>query len=192
METNRDVAPRAWGGLGATAVDWRWALGLGIVLIVLGILAIFASVLFTMAVVSAIGALLVIAAIAQAVHASRAHRWTGALLSVVTAIVYAIVGLLLVTRPLLGAMAITLLMASFFLVVGIFRCVAAFLYELPHKGWAVASGMVSIILGLLIWAQLPGASLWLIGTFVGIELILFGASWIGLALGTRHKAHAAA
>ena len=59
--------------------------------------------------------------------------------------------------------------------------------DLPHRGWVLLSGLITRLLGILIWRQLPGAAVWVIGTFVGIDMIFAGWSWVMLALAARNR-----
>ena len=92
---------------------------------------------------------------------------------------------MLVTRPLISAEAVTLVMAIFFLITGIFQLVASFVVALPGAGWQGLDGIITIILGALVLAQWPASGLWVIGLFIGIDLIFYGWAWIALALGLR-------
>ena len=92
---------------------------------------------------------------------------------------------MLLERPLLGAAVYTLFLTMLFFALGIVRIVAAFTHRFSGWGWAVLSGVVTLCLGVLIWRQLPEAALWVIGTFVGIDLIFNGWSWVMLGVAAR-------
>jgi uncharacterized membrane protein HdeD (DUF308 family) len=93
-----------------------------------------------------------------------------------------LVGLLVVTHPLLGALGWTLLFASFFTVIGLFRTIAAIRLKFPNWGWAVFDGVITLALGILLWAAWPTSSLWFLGLAVGVSLILRGWSYVMFAL----------
>ena len=93
-----------------------------------------------------------------------------------------VVGILLVSRPLLGAEAITLLLAALFLVGGSIRAVTSVFLQLPGWGWMLLNGIVTLWLGLLILNQWPSSAIWVIGLFVGIDLLFDGWSMIAVAL----------
>jgi uncharacterized membrane protein HdeD (DUF308 family) len=78
-------------------------------------------------------------------------------------------------------MGLTLILASFFVVGGLFRAIGAEALRFPRWGWLVFSGIVSVGLGITLLAQLPASSLWFIGFAIGVDLILEGASLVGLA-----------
>ena len=86
---------------------------------------------------------------------------------------------------MLSAEVATMLMAVFFLVSGLFQFIGSIWVLLPGWGWQAVDGIIAIVLGLLVLAQWPTSGLWVIGLFIGIDLIFYGAAWIALALGLR-------
>jgi uncharacterized membrane protein HdeD (DUF308 family) len=89
-----------------------------------------------------------------------------------------VVGAMVFMHPAAGALALTLLLASLFLVGGIFRIIAAIVIRFPRWGWAVASGVITVALGVVVWTGWPLTSLWVIGTLVAIELVFRGWAWV--------------
>ena len=166
--------------------NWGWLLALGILMIVLGVFAIGAPQVATVAVQFALGWILVIAGIAEGIHAFMAQAWRGFLLELLSAILYLAVGVLLLVNPVGGALALTIVLAVFLIVEGIFKIMMA-LRVRDHRGWGwlLASGILSVILGLLIWAEWPASGLWVIGLLVGIQLLFTGWSLVMLALAAR-------
>ena len=96
-----------------------------------------------------------------------------------------VVGLLFIRAPVNALLALTLLLACFLMVEGIFQIVAALSYRFGAWGWALAGGIIDLILGVMIWQQWPASALWVIGLFLGINLIFRGVNWIALGLGLR-------
>jgi uncharacterized membrane protein HdeD (DUF308 family) len=170
----------------ALSRNWGWLLAFGILMIILGIFAIGAPVVATIAVQVLLGWLLVIGGIAEGIHAFMAQNWRGFLFELLSAILYLAVGVLLLVNPLLGAAALTLLLAVFLVVEGIFKIIMA-LRVRDHRGWGwvLASGILSLILGAMIWAQWPASGAWVIGLLVGIQLLFTGWSLVMLALAAR-------
>jgi uncharacterized membrane protein HdeD (DUF308 family) len=70
---------------------------------------------------------------------------------------------------------------------GLFRLIASIAVRLPHRGWVALSGFITLVLGILIWRQLPEAALWVIGTFIGIDLMFVGWSWLMLGMALRRR-----
>ena len=174
-----------FGGLDAVRHNWRWVLASGLAFVSLGSLALGYSVLVTLASVFVLGWALVFGGIFQAIHAFRVSQWSGFLLELVLAILYVVVGLVMVTHPEAGAISLTLLMGAFFLVSGLFRIFAGTMLHLPGRAWLLLSGVVTLLLGMLIWAEWPASGLWVIGMFVAIDMIFSGTWLIMLALNAR-------
>ena len=164
---------------------WGWFLAFGIVLLLLGIAAVVRSVAATVATMLFFGWLLVIASAIEVVQAFMVGHWAGFFHHLVAAILFGVVGLMLVTRPVISAEALTIVMAVFFLIGGLFQLIASLAVALPGWGWAAADGVITLVLGGLILAQWPASGLWVIGLFVGIDLIFYGSAWIALAAGLR-------
>ena len=91
----------------------------------------------------------------------------------------------LLRGPILGAVVLTLLLATYFLVAGVFRIVAAAVLHLPNRGWVLFNGIVTLALGIITWGGWPASSFWVIGLYLGITLILSGFARIMLALALR-------
>lgn len=165
---------------------WKWLLGLGVLLVVLGLALIAAPVVGTLAVAVVIGWFLIIGGIAQIVHAFMEQRWSGFLLELLSGILYGAVGLLLLVYPLAGAKALTLLLAAFLAIEGVFR-IAMALRVRPARGWGwlLAGGAVTLVLAILIWMEWPSSALWVIGLLVGINLLFTGWSLCMVALAVR-------
>jgi len=159
----------------------RWLVGVGALLAVLGLVALATSVLTTFLTVELLGILLVIGGIAQAVHAVSSAAWRGFFLSLLAGALYIVVGVLALARPVETAMALTLLFAAFLMVTGVFRILAVAAVPLPNRGWVLLAGIVTLLLGVGLWASWPVSSLWLIGAYVGIEMFLSGLSLVMLA-----------
>jgi uncharacterized membrane protein HdeD (DUF308 family) len=164
---------------------WKWLLLFGILLLILGVIALVDSVSVTVISMLLFGWILLIAGIIEAVQAFR-HRHSGhLLLHVLNAVLSIVVGVMLLRHPLAGALVMTLLLAAYFTVAGIFRIVAASSNRIPGWGWMLTNGVITLVLGLLIWAQWPVSGLWIIGLFIGIDLIFTGWAQIMLATAIR-------
>jgi uncharacterized membrane protein HdeD (DUF308 family) len=161
--------------------SWGWFLALGILFIILGTVCVIGNVTATFATVLVFGWLLLISGIFALAHAFRTHTWQGFLLSLLSALFRGFTGYLLVRYPLAGAASLTLILASFFIVGGLFRAIGAGMLQFPRWGWSVFSGIVSLVLGIMLLAQMPVSSVWFIGFAIGLDLIFDGTSLIGLA-----------
>jgi uncharacterized membrane protein HdeD (DUF308 family) len=162
-----------------------WLLALGIGLVILGTIALGAAVAVTIASVVVLGCLLLISGVIEAIQAFHLRGTSGIVLHLVSAVLSIVLGFLFVTEPVEGSLALTVLIAAFLLVGGVFRVVAALSVQVEGRGLAIFGGIVTAILGLLVWSELPGSALWLIGTFLGIDLIFRGWWTVALALRLR-------
>jgi uncharacterized membrane protein HdeD (DUF308 family) len=160
---------------------WGWFLLLGIVMLVLGTVAFIIAPAATIGTVMVLGWLIVVSGIIEAVHAFRMRKWGGIFLHLVGGILGVLIGLLIVTHPVAGALAWTLLFASFFTVIGLFRLVAAIRLKFPNWGWAAFDGTVTLLLGILLWAEWPWSGFWFLGVAVGISLVLRGWAYMMFA-----------
>lgn len=164
---------------------WGWLLALGICMILLGAVALAITPAATIGTTVVLGWLLVISGIVEAVHGFQARRSHSLFLHLIGGVLGVLVGLLVVTHPVGGALALTLLFASFLTVIGLFRIIAALKLKLPHWGWSVFDGSITLLLGLLVWAGWPSSAMWFIGMAVGISLLLRGWSYVMFALALR-------
>jgi uncharacterized membrane protein HdeD (DUF308 family) len=158
--------------------DRRWFTAVGIISIVLGAIAIGIPLVVTVATVVALGAILLINGIVQGYRALRSPKGNEFLMHIIVGILYVVVGFLMLFDPGIGALSLAILIAAFFIVTGFLRIVASLAGLVLNRGWALFNGIVGVILGLLIWASWPLSGLWIIGLFVGIEMLVFGWSMI--------------
>jgi len=165
--------------------QWLWLVVLGIGLVVLGTIAIGSACFASVVTVVLFGVLLLVAGAGQLVSAFHAGKWSGFLLQILVGILYLVVGLMIVDAPLETTVALTLLIATFLVAIGICRIVAAMALHFPGWGWSMLSGAITLLLGVLIAKQWPASGLIVIGLFVGIEMIFNGWTWIMLGLGIR-------
>ncbi|HUJ24448.1 MAG TPA: HdeD family acid-resistance protein [Myxococcales bacterium] len=165
---------------------WGRLLAVGIVMIVLGVVAIVFARQSTIASVMVYGWLIMLAGAVEFAASFWAMRASRVILHLLSGVLGIVVGILLVVHPNAGAQALTLLLAVLFLAGGLFRFSAALTFGFPDWGWDVAAGIVTVVLGFLIWMQWPAASTWLIGTFVGIDFIVRGWTWAMAAAAIRN------
>jgi uncharacterized membrane protein HdeD (DUF308 family) len=159
-----------------------WFLFLGIVYIFAGLMAILIPEIVTLFSVVFFGVILLIAGLATLIHAFWTHRWDGFAVQLLAGILASVAGFLLITDAAAGAAVITIILAAYFLVSGLFRLGFGIMRaSLHHRAALILSGAVTLLLGILIAVHWPNSSLWVIGTFVGIDLIFYGFSLITLA-----------
>jgi uncharacterized membrane protein HdeD (DUF308 family) len=185
LDTQDDSADLLRAELESLRKNWFWLLALGILLIIVGLVAMSSTFLATLATVVMMGTLLLIGGGVEVVNAFWARCWRGFWMHLLTGILYVVLGFLLVQRPRASAAAFTLMLAACFLVGGLFRILIALSQRFHGRWWVLVNGIVTLVLGILIWQEWPESALWVIGLFVGIDMLFAGWSWVMLALAVR-------
>ena len=181
------------GGLGEFHKSWGWLFTLGICMVVLGIAAICLPIVATLAVEIIVGWLLILGGIIHAINAFSAKQWGGSAMNMLAALLYAVVGVLLLGHPVAGVLTLTLILAAFFLVEGVFKIIMAVqMRSMPNWGWMFASGLIALVLGAMIWIGWPATAAWIIGLLVGIDLIFGGWAMLFIALSAKNVTPTAA
>lgn len=162
-----------------------WLLACGIISIVAGMAAIAYSVAATLVSVIFFAWLMIFMGVMEFVYAIR-HRERGHLaLFLLEALLALVLGILLMQSPVRGAIVLTMLLAVYFFLSGIFRVGAALAWRLPHWGWLLVSGILNLGLGIIVWAGWPATGLWVLGLFLGINLLFSGWARVMLALALK-------
>ncbi len=166
--------------------NWGWIVALGVVLILGGVAAALMPALASIAVEAMVGAVFAVGGVCQVIHAVRTEGWRARAWALVSGALYLLGAALLVLNPLAGLMALTLVMATLFLLDGGLR-IAMGLKMRPEKGWGwiAVGGVASAILGALIVALFPGISLTILGLLVAVGLIFEGWGYVFLGLAAK-------
>jgi len=165
----------------------------GILMFVCGILAISLPLASSIGIVILLAWLILFVGISHLIFAFHSHSVGGFLWQVLLALIYGAAAIYMLMNPLLGVLSLTLLLAVFLLVEGILELVLYFrIRRVRHGGWVLFDGIVTLILGILIWAHWPSSAVWVIGTLVGISLIFSGISRFMLSLAVRNIGSASA
>jgi uncharacterized membrane protein HdeD (DUF308 family) len=179
----------ASGNVPRPRTRWGWFVALGIVQLLLGAVAWFDVIAFTIAGVIFIGALVLVAGAFQIVHAFMDREWGAFALHLLVGVLYVIGGLLLMDDPLPGALIITILVAAALIVGGVLRIIIGVQHRhMPGWGLLVAGGVISLVVGIMLYLALPWSGLWVVGTLIAVELIVHGVSWIQFGLTLRKTA----
>jgi uncharacterized membrane protein HdeD (DUF308 family) len=172
---------------------WRLFLIEGIVLLILGLLAVVVPQIATIAAAVFIGWLLLVSGVVGLVATLRMRSAPGFWWSLLSAIIGIVAGVLLLRSPISGALSLTLILTVFLA----FEGVVSILFALEHKRelsgrWAVMlfSGVVDLILAGIIFAGLPGTAAWAIGLLIGVNMVFGGSALIAMALHARDSATA--
>jgi uncharacterized membrane protein HdeD (DUF308 family) len=161
---------------------WLWFLVLGILLMLIGAFALTAAFITGLATVMLFGILLMVGAVVQIVESFLARSWRGFFLHLLAGVLEFIIGALLVDNPGRGADIICLILAVGFLVGGAVRIIYAGIEQFAGWPWVLLNGAITLLLGILIWKGWPEYSEVIIGTFVGIDLLFNGWTWVMLGM----------
>ena len=164
-----------------------WYIALGLLLLILGVVAIGSTYLLAKVSVIFLGWLLIVGGITQSVHAFWKERgWSGFFIDLMAGLLYAIAGALIIANPKMAALTLALMIAFFLIFEGLFRIVAAIAVRYPNWAWMLLHGVVSLALGVMIWSGWPATGLRVIGLFVGIHIIMNGWTTLMLGLAAKH------
>jgi len=174
----------------AAVVEHRWWFaGLGVVLIVLGVLAVAFPLVTTITAKTFLGWLFLIGGVVQIVHAFSTQRWSAFFFDLLVGVLYLLVGGWLAFFPLAGIVTLTVLLAAMFIAQGVLEVVMALrLRGIEGWVWLLVSGFIALAVGILILAHLPTSAAWAIGLLVGINMISSGWAYFFLALAARNTA----
>jgi uncharacterized membrane protein HdeD (DUF308 family) len=169
--------------------NWGWLLALGIAYLIMGFVITGSPMAATFAVEILIGFVLIIGGIISIIGAFFSGNWKRLLLILLSGILYLVVGVLLLKNPLKGVLTLTILLAAFLLVEGIFKIIHAFqMKPAPNWIWLLVSGVASVILGFMIWGGFPQSSTFIIGLLVGIYFLINGITMVMFSFAIKNHA----
>jgi uncharacterized membrane protein HdeD (DUF308 family) len=187
-DTNANIERMAERMMISIRGHWKMFLLEGIVLTILGILAVIVPVIASFALAIFFGWLFLVGGLVGLFTTFMMRRLPGFWWSLLSALLAIAVGLALIASPIGAVFSLTIVLAAFFLVEGF----ASIMYALEHRremtgrwSWMLASGIVDLILGIIILAGLPGTALWALGLLLGINMIFGGTALIAMALHAR-------
>jgi uncharacterized membrane protein HdeD (DUF308 family) len=174
----------------ADALHRHWGLYLieGVVLVLLGVLAIVVPQIATLALTIFLGWLLLISGVVGLFMTFTMRAAPGFWWSLISAALGVLAGGLLIARPVVGAVSLTLVLIAFFIIEG----VVSIMFALEHRtqlpggwGWMLVSGIVDLVLAVMIFTWLPSTAAWAIGLLLGINLLFGGTALAAMALQAR-------
>ena len=166
--------------------------GGGILVALLGLVAIFSPFVTGIAITFVLGAVLLVGAVGHVVAAFSGRGWTGFAFQVLLAVLYAVAGISLLTEPIVGLVTLTLILVAYLLVEGVVEIVQGFRVR-PARGWGwlVGSGTISVVLAILLFAGLPATAAWALGLLVGLGLLSTGVSMVMVGMSGGREAERA-
>jgi uncharacterized membrane protein HdeD (DUF308 family) len=182
MSATTDTAPL----LSSLRTKWGWIVALGVVYLIAGFIALGSVVAATVVTVFVVGIMMIVSGVAEVISAFQFKSWGKFILWVLLGVLYIFAGFVTFENPLLAAALLTLILGATLVASGIMRIILAFSMK-SGSPWVlvVLSGLITLILGGIILAHWPVASLYILGIFLGVDLVFAGVSWISVGLGLR-------
>ena len=188
MTTIWDTAPRLPSGSDITPLKakWGWIVALGVIYLIAGLVALGSVMMATVASVFLVGIMMIVAGIAEIINAFQLKGWGKFLIWALLGVLYIIAGFVTFENPLLAAAVLTLILGAALVASGLVRIFLAFSVKRERPWiWLLLSSLVTLLLGLLILAHWPVSSVYVLGIFLGVDLVMAGAAWIGLGIALR-------
>jgi len=163
-----------------------WSVLWGVLLVILGMMAVGSPFIAAVALNVVIAWLIVVAGVVHLVLAFHAQGAGSLIWKLLVGLAYLFFGAYLIMHPVLGVATLTLVLASLFLIEGVLDVILFFrMRSVGGSSWVLVDGIITLLLGVLIYMQWPSSSGWAIGTLVGVSLIISGVSRVMLSLAVR-------
>jgi uncharacterized membrane protein HdeD (DUF308 family) len=189
--TTSDRGPHSLGdSLRALRAKWGWIVALGVIFMIAGVIALGSVVAATASAVLIVGVMMIMAGVAEIIAAFNVKDWGKFAVWMLLGVLYVAAGVICFLNPFAAATVLTLMLGFALVVGGIVRMFLAWHMREAGKpwGWVVVSGIISLLLGLMIIAQWPASSFFVLGIFLGIDLIFIGSGWIAIGMALRQRA----
>ena len=190
MTSASEIQPPLGLGSGIEALRAKrgWIIALGIIYVIAGLIALGSVVMATVVSVFVVGIMMLIAGVAEVIHAFQVKSWGKFLFWLILGGLYIVAGFVTFENPLLAAALLTLLLGVALVASGIMRIILALsMKEGTPRIWVILSSIITLVLGLVILAHWPVSSLYILGLFLGIDLILAGVGWISVGSGLKTR-----
>lgn len=188
MTTMSHTTPGLPSGSDTTPLraKWGWIVALGLVYLIAGFIALGSVMIATVASVFMVGIMMIVAGIAEIVNAFQLKGWGKFLIWALLGVLYIVAGFVTFENPLLAAAVLTLILGAALVASGLVRIFLAFSMKRESPWiWVLLSSFITLLLGLLILAHWPISSVYVLGIFLGVDLVMAGAAWIGLGFALR-------
>ena len=181
--------PSLADGLKTLRDKWGWIVALGVVFSLAGVVALGSVVAATASAVMIVGIMMIMGGAAELIAAFGVKDWKRAVFWGLLGVLYVAAGIIAILNPFAAATILTLMLGAALVVGGVLRIFLAFEMRSAGKpwGWVVLSGLVSLLLGFMIIAKWPASSFFVLGIFLGIDLIFIGSGWISMGLALKRR-----
>ncbi len=165
---------------------WGWIVALGVVYLIAGFIALGSVMMATVASVFVVGIMMIVAGVAEIINAFQVKGWGKFLIWALLGVLYIVAGFITFENPLFAAVVLTLMLGAALVASGIVRIFLALSMKRESPWiWVLLSSLVTLLLGVLILARWPVSSVYVLGIFLGIDLVMAGAGWLGLGFALR-------
>lgn len=176
-------------GLANLRAKWGWIVALGVIYLIAGVLALGSVFFATVVSVLFVGAMMIVAGVAEIINAFQFKTWGKFLFWLLLGALYVVAGFITFENPLLAAATLTLFLGVALVVSGIVRIFLAFgMNSAAPWGMVAISGLITLVLGAMILARWPVSSLYVLGIFLSVDLICAGVSWISMGMALKQRA----
>lgn len=189
MSANNPLPPNLAEGLKVLRAKWGWIVALGVVFLIAGFIAVGSAVAATASAVMIIGIMMIMGGAAEIVAAFSVKGWGKFAVWMLLGLLYVGAGFIAIMNPFAAATILTLMLGAALVAGGVLRIFLAFSMKSAGKpwGWVVVSGLVTLLLGVMIIAQWPASSFFVLGIFLGIDLIFIGSGWVTMGLALKNR-----
>ncbi len=189
MSANNPLPPNLAEGLKVLRAKWGWIVALGVVFLIAGFIAVGSAVAATASAVMIIGIMMIMGGVAEIVAAFSVKGWGKFAVWMLLGLLYVGAGFIAIMNPFAAATILTLMLGAALVAGGVLRIFLAFSMKSAGKpwGWVVLSGLVTLLLGVMIIAQWPASSFFVLGIFLGIDLIFIGSGWVTMGLALKNR-----
>jgi uncharacterized membrane protein HdeD (DUF308 family) len=175
-------------GIETLRAKWGWIVALGVVFLIGGLIALGSVVMASVVSVLWVGAMMIVSGIFEIISAFSVKTWGKFILWVLLGVLYVVAGFMVFENPALALGIFTLILGVSLVVGGFLRIFLAFsMKEGSPWIWVVLSGVITVLLGGMILAQWPYSSAYVLGIFLGVDLVFAGIGWISMGLALRKR-----
>ncbi len=179
------------GAMAPLRAKWGWIVALGVVYLIAGVIALGSVIAATVATVMVVGVMMIVSGVAEVINAFQVRTWGKFIFWLLLGLLYIVAGFVAWRNPMLTAALLTLILGASLVASGVMRIILAFGMRSGSPWiWVLVSGVVTTLLGLIILAHWPVNSLYILGVFLGVDLIIAGGGWIGVGLSLRRMSKA--
>lgn len=191
--TSNSPTPHNIGeGIRALHAKWGWIVALGIVFMIVGVVALGSVVAATASAVLVVGVMMILGGVAEFIAAFNVKDWGKFALWMLLGLLYVAAGIICFLNPFAAATILTLMLGVALVIGAIVRGFLAWSVREAGRpwGWVAFSALITLLLGIMIIAQWPYSSFYVLGIFLGVDLIFIGSGWLSIGLALKKRANA--